>query len=61
MISKNVIWKGKFIYRGIIIIALKVLQSAEILLLGHPPRHGVCLLSLLLVPGQASAKDTGGW
>ena len=55
------IWKGKFIYRGIIIIALKVLQSAEILLLGHPPGHGVCLLSLLLVPGQASAEDTGGW
>lgn len=55
------ICKGKFIYRGIIIIALKVLQSAEILLLGHPPGHGVCLLSLLLVPGQASAEDTGGW
>ena len=42
-------------------MALEVLQSAEILLLGHSPRHGVCLLSLLLVPDQASAEDTGGW
>ena len=42
-------------------MSLKILQLAEIFLLGHTSRHSVGFLPLLLLSTKAGAEDRRGW
>ena len=43
------------------IMSLKILQLAEIFLLGQTSRHSVGFLPLLLLSTKAGAEDRRGW